>query len=443
MSLPHLEPATICYSLDKGWPDCLKVCQRTWSDTLLATKRYFAKYDFDDAWASVPFRVGGATAVFLCGSTMCLLGLCLQSLFVGTWALLRLSLTGVMWVIEWAWRLYWKVFAICDDCGQSCTLPAYICACGTLHRALVPNHHGIFTHRCTVCGEVLRSSMFSGRNRHAACCPYDGFPLTNYGLTPVVVGFAGGPSSGKTHLLYRSLATLSHVSAPELGWSLDWQLGDEQRFLALRAQYEQEAIRSTANELPVALRLRLQSKARVDRLLRVYDPGGEAFQEQDSINAHSYYQRIAGVCFVIDPFSQESVRRALGLGADIIKQVRPADDLVQRWFERLLEVPGISRPNSQSNVALALVISKMDAGQLLTHVRERHPGVSDNEAGRNFLTDHGLGSILSQADSHFRHVMVFFSGDTPQSGFDPAAPLLWIINHAEAGMIGVAARLKG
>lgn len=441
------DPAKTCYTLGKAWPDCVQVFHHTWARAKEYSDRYFANYDAKDSYATVPFRLGGTIGAATGGLLFCSVGFVLQTLVVGMAALVRLTLTAVFWLAEWLWRIYWRIYCICDDCGHSSSLPAYLCdKCGALHRALLPNHLGIFTHECT-CGNSLRSSMFSDRSRHSVCCPVDGYPITHYGLTPVLIALGGGPRSGKTSFLYRSLTSLTQHHADVRGWQLTWREGDDERFQSLGAQFLADAIRSTPNEFPTAFRLTLAAPGTgVDRILRIYDPGGEAFQEQASLDTHAYYTRIAGAVFIIDPFAQTSVRSLLGETGENLTDLMPADEKAAANFERLLDTPGITHNRHASSAKLAIVISKADARDLLAVARNSYPGKSDHEVGRAFLIDHGLSELVSQAESHFRDVRFFFGGRDDRAPFDgehaldAAAPLLWIIDQT---LTGVAARLKG
>lgn len=351
-----------------------------------------------------------------------------------------LAVAGTMRVAERGLMAVRRIFLACPNggCYQRVALPTFLCPkCGAEHKRLVPGSYGVLARRCR-CGESLPTSFLRGRQDLPSICPHCRGPIKVVLARNVHIPVVGGPSAGKTSLLYgvmrhlqvaRQAGTLA-VSFPDHRHEQVWNAADE-------ALVRGEAPAKTAALMPDAFQVQLTPADGRSCHLHLYDAAGESYQQSDAMRAHGFNAYIHGIVFLIDPFSLPALSRTASVPGD----VRASEEQPQAVYDRMVGnlVDHRAGRRGVSKVPLAVVVTKLDA---LKELGADAPEVAGNEsrevhgsAVRDWLVAHGEGNLVRGLEKDFTTVQYF---TVAALGRDPSAagafvpllvdvPLAWLL----------------
>jgi Double-GTPase 2 len=373
-------------------------------------------------------------------------------LLVGCFYALAMLVAAILWSLESVILSVRRIFLACPHCYQRFWLPEYHCACGRLHKRLVPGSYGVIRRRCA-CGAQLPTLFFLGRDRIAAQCPN---PTCNHAL-PARIGSVrslhvpviGGPSAGKTSFFTAAMLEFQRLNQK----GLTVQFTDEsQRKAFERAASNFQAGREpdkTRETSPTAFLTHIRTSGKIrkrERILYVYDPAGEIFQSHSGLGHQDYYSYTHGILFLIDPFSLPAVR--LNLARQIQEAatlIRPCEEDPQDVYARVINtLRARSKQGSLASVRFAVVITKIDAFEMEARIRSAKPagldGMSPQEVLsrtiRQWLLEQGQGNIVTSVEQSFKTVRYFCCSslgrmaDGSASAFHSTGvlqPLAWVM----------------
>src|SRR6185369_10175933 len=124
----------------------------------------------------------------------------------------------------------------------------------------------------------------------------------------------------------------------------------------------------TISTLPRAFNLKVQAAGRDPRVLYLYDPAGEAFNETEGLLLHQYQAYLSGLILLIDPFAIADVQTEYEERmADVREALKPSRLPVEVALSRILigleEHFGLGK-GARIKVPVAVVINKIDAFDL-------------------------------------------------------------------------------
>jgi hypothetical protein len=213
----------------------------------------------------------------------------------------------------------------------------------------------------------------------------------------------------------------------------------------------------TLAALPRAFNLQIQAAGRDPRVLYLYDPAGEAFNETAGLVLHRYQAYLSGLIFLIDPFTIPVVCAEY---ADQLESVRdalqpsklPIEDALARILISMEEHFGLGK-TTRLKVPVAVVINKIDAFDLESRigepaVRQRvqssptpvDPETARDELLRDQLRRWGQGDVVQQLETRCGNVRYFTCSalghmpDGSAQAFEARGvlePLLWILGEAD------------
>ena len=463
------EPAIKSYFFGKGYRDLGQTIRESWDRNLASAQDHFAKVrthlGSEETWWAVLWGAAGVSVV-LFGTAVFLLASLVHVLFLGSLFLVIYLGFTLVYLTERGYLACKGFFAVCPDCHGRNPLPEYFCSrCGTVHRRLIPSSYGIF-HRTCECGEKLPATFFLPRGELQARCP-DCEALLSREHTEtrkVFIPLFGGPAVGKSAFLFAAVRELIESQAPAASLTPEFlDAGVEGDFRRVCGALDQgRPPDKTVTRLPRAFNLKLQRANETPRLLYLYDPAGEAFQETRGMVLHKYQAFFSGLIFLVDPFALTEVRREyrdeVETAKDVLKPSElPVEDVLARVLISLEESFALGK-TAQVKAPVAVVVNKIDAFDLREHLgepavqarlRKAPPGTEWVEARDQVVREHLLrwdqAALVHQLEARFARVRYFTCSalghmpDTSGRPFAPEAvmePLLWILDQADSGLFG-------
>lgn len=463
------EPAVKSYFFGQGYTDLWATITDSWNRNLASARQEFTKAN--GLWpgtywgkAQAILRWTAALSVILFGTVFFLLFSAVHiTLLVGFFLLIYLGFT-LVYLAERGY-LAWKQYStVCPECHTRNPLPEYFCRkCGAVHRRLIPSQYGILQRTCT-CGEKLPSTFFLKRGELQARCPNAEcghlLKVGHIESRKAFIPIFGGPSVGKSAYLFATVQQLA-VEAPRLGFSPFFvDSHSEGEFDRARQQLAQgRPPAKTLAALPRAFNLELRRESQDSRVLYLYDPAGEAFNETEGMILHRYQSYLSGLIFLLDPFTIPAVQAEyedrLPSVRDALKpSLLPVEDAFARILISLEEHFELGK-TARLKVPIALVINKVDAFDLEDRVGERAvqkritalAAPTDLAAARDALLREqlirwDLGDLVQQLETRCTKVRYFTCsslGRMPDGtgrafeGRGVLEPLLWILGSADAG----------
>jgi hypothetical protein len=474
MKIYEPQPAYLMYPFGKGWKVLRYVWDNIFPRTQTAADWWFShgadmktRADFADGiikkfWylcAYFGFRLGGLVH-FVAAYILVFLFAVVQSLFLSLWAALDGILIVLLFLFNFGYSSFLKIFFRCPVCHNQMDVPAFICpSCSTEHTRLIPSAYGIFHHRCT-CGNQLSTIDFIGRKNLSRKCPECGQPLNKEigARRNFHISIVGGPYSGKTIFMTMAVREFINSYALPRGFAVDFPEEKERdeydRNVAYLARGEKLAKTTDSGTRAYNLTFKRPGDL-IGNILYVYDAAGEVYTNMNAVTAQEYFRYADGIVFIIDPFSityyADTHREEIG---KISQWVAPSTLKVDAAYERMLnKLETISSGGvGRLNQPLAIVITKTDAldldaqigDQALKNYQAANPTIRETEARRalieNFLIANHLGNMVRDLHLRFANVAYFASsalGRLPQANdarpFVPAGvldPFLWILNTA-------------
>jgi Zn ribbon nucleic-acid-binding protein len=473
------QPAYLLYPRDRGWRVMTYVRSNLFARTANEAKGWFtrgaalraqssaATENVQQYWllsAAGGFYLAGL-AQFLAAQIIVAVFMVVHVAILAIWY--AVSTAGIFFIGLYtkAYGDWYKAHYRCPGCHESMEIPVFICpTCATDHTRLWPSEYGVLHHTCSKCGTTeLPTTDRNGRKELARKCPYCSRPLNaDIGLlTNVHIPIVGGPSSGKSNLIVMATNELMHSSKALGGATFTFpDPVDEREFQASlqRLQGGLELVK-TPNVVPQAFNLSVKRpRDRVGKVVYFYDAAGEAYGDEASALAQTYYEYVHGLLFVIDPFGIPSVRAEFDKRLDDVRtSLRPSPIAVMDSYERMLTVleasVGLKR-GQQFPHPLAVILTKVDAFDLESKVgapaarslRASDPKYKSEEDAidflvRQFLGEHRLDHFVRDAEHQFEKVR-FFScsalGRMPNPAntapFTPVRvlePLAWVLEELD------------
>ena len=357
----------------------------------------------------------------------------------------RLGWLGVVGLLRGAdlgVRVLRRAKATCPDgrCTHRTRLPAYRCACDTVHHDIRAGRQGLFARLC-VCGRRLPTTVLQAAAGLVAVCQDCGRDLHEGAgtLTDVVIPVFGSTSAGKTRLIYAGMVDLArHVEASGGGFRPDGA-ESEAVFRAASDVVEQDiqTAKTAAGRPPAGVTIRLRSAGRA-ALLHLFDAAGEAFTDRDQAADLRFLDDPQGLVFVLDPFSVPEVAVALrGALASTLAAAEPAHlDPEQSYLvtAQWLRDQGVALDRRP----LAVAVVKADLLLGLPPAAGLGPASTSDEIER-WLRDKGLDNLLDGAQRDFGevryHLVASRAADGSTGPTSPAHPLVWLLRKS-----GVAIR---
>ncbi|HYX25532.1 MAG TPA: hypothetical protein VFC23_15380 [Thermoanaerobaculia bacterium] len=466
------EPAIKSYFFGKGYADLRATITESWQRNLASASDHFGKAgrlfpgEMGDKAQAILYGAA-AVSVVVFGTAFFLLASVLHIAVLFTFFLLIYIGFTLVYLTERGYLAWRQFFTVCPDCHQKSRLPEYYCRrCGEVHRRLIPSSYGILHHTCT-CGEKLPATFFLKRGELKSRCP-ECQNLLEAGHTESRKAFVpvfGGPSVGKSAFLFSAVHQLVDQSA---------SLGFQPSFLESRTESEYQRVceqlaqgrtpDKTLAALPRAFNVQLQRSGQSPRVLYLYDPAGEAFNETEGMVLHRYQEYLSGLVFLIDPFTLPAVQEQY---EDLLPGVRdalkpsslPVEDALSRILISMEEHFGME-PTARIKQPVAVVINKTDAfdleqviGEPVVQARIKaspEPVTAETAQGqiiREQLLRWDQAHLVQQLEARCTRVRYFTCsslGRMPDGTTRPfeargvLEPLLWILGLADSAFAAQA-----
>ena len=460
------EPAIKSYFFGKGYTDLRSTIEESWRRNLDSARDHFGKAERlfpgetgNKAMAVLWGAAGISVVVF--GTIVFLVASVVHVTVLAAFFLLIYLCFTLVYLAERGYLGWRQFFTVCPDCHQKNRLPEYFCSnCGEVHRRLIPSSYGILHHTCT-CGQKLPATFFLKRGELKSRCPAcehlleAGHTESRKAFVPVF----GGPSVGKSAFLFSAVHQVVDRSA-SLGFQPSFlDSRTESDFARLREQFAQgRTPDKTLAALPRAFNLQLQRQGQSPRVLYLYDPAGEAFNETEGLVLHRYQEYLSGLIFLIDPFAfpavQERYEESLPGVRDALKpSALPVEDAFSRILISMEEHFGLEQ-TGRIKQPVAVVINKTDAFDLEqviceAAVQERikaspEPVTAESMRGqivREQLLRWDQAHLVQQLEARCARVRYFTCsslGRMPDGTTQPfeacgvLEPLLWILSRADS-----------
>lgn len=460
------DPAIRSYFFGKGYRDLGATITGSWNSNLSSAQKEFA--EAGRLWpGEVPakamaiLRGTAGVAVMVFGTAFFLAFSALHIVVLATFFLLIYLGFTLVHLAERAYLGVRRFFAVCPDCHSKRPLPEYFCPkCGAIHRRLIPSSYGILHRTCT-CGEKLPATFFLKRGELQARCPDCEHLLhvRHIEARKSFVPIFGGPAVGKSALMLAAVRDLIEGEASRLGLETSFvdsrAEGDYQRAVKNLEQGTRPS--KTTAKTPRAFNLEVRKAGFGPRLLYLYDPAGELFENQEEVVLNRYQEYLSGLLFLIDPFTlprvQEEYRDLLPGVKDLLQPSQlPAEDALARVFLGMEEHFGLGKA-ARVKAPVAVVLTKVDAFDLEERIGETavaralasRPAAADPERTRDEIIRSQLkrwdqGDLVQQLESRCDRLRYFTCSafgrmpDSSRQPFEPRGvlePLLWILGQAD------------
>jgi len=323
-----------------------------------------------------------------------------------------------------SFRYIWRIGYPCPSCYARGQDPVFICpTCGERHEKLRPNTYGVLKHTCK-CGASLPTIKLLGKKNIPAICRECNTPLTEFETTDIHLAFAGGPASGKSNLFYQSLDELMK-KAKNAGYQ-NITFGDSTQDLLIGEEFKRlksgNPTSKTAEKLPKGVHVIMKHPVSpVKKSIYFYDVAGETFLTGDESSSQRFYGHIDGLVLVIDPLSIAQVKNKYKdqidkIGQEIVASTLDPEEVFSRLI-RALEAYVRGGLSAIRSARVSVVISKVDLFDFEQSIMDFHnknnqnnenkPVVNINDNCKNWLTEQGLGNLVSLIESHFKNVRYF------------------------------------
>ena len=303
-------------------------------------------------------------------------------------------------------------------CYAPISRPYYRCSSGQHeHRTLRPGRYGVFWRVCA-CGERLPTMFAFKLHRLNAWCPACGRPApSGLGSAPLIhIPVIGGTSAGKTALLTAiadSLEWLAGEGELTVEFASDVSRSDYEAAKALLRSGDWP--RATTVHVPHAFLIYVRRPGSRRRLVYLYDPRGEVFQQEDSVREQEYLESAGGIIFAVDPFAVPAARHLPGPDEQVGREARPSPDDPGTTYARVAaELSAVLGPRWH-RTPVAVVATKLDAVEkAMTLPGPRDPG--DSAAVASWLAGLGLTNLTRSLSLDFSRVRYWATSAYASSG---------------------------
>ncbi len=352
---------------------------------------------------------------------------------------LAVIVLGARPALAWGLRtldalVFWiqSIFIVCPHCHKTLKELWFQCPnCSRVYTELRPNWLHVFHLKCA-CGEMLATTRIFGRSDYVAYCPNCRQAIGKHGGESQIVAFpiVGGPASGKTAFLMSTIRILTTTIADAKRWTPSFPYPQDALYADKLRRLFDAGIRpeKTNDRAPSAFCVDYVGRGLGEsKRLCLYDPSGETFaQDWEKLQKQKYYNFMAGVIVVVDPFALPNLKERLGekiasLGGDLEVCPEDQDLCAERFFARLDPDSARKTEEGEETFALyskkelpcAVVVTKADALGLdaligeegARRFREKYPSYNYEDAldqvCRYWLQRWGGANILNRLDSEF------------------------------------------
>ncbi|MGD6831896.1 TRAFAC clade GTPase domain-containing protein [Sutcliffiella halmapala] len=454
----NVQPAYQIYWMKKAFHDIRSVYRHTVEANTFSMKKFIQRSNrlksiYGFSLGLIPYvtmRISAYTALLI-GYLFLVCCSILHFLVCGVISLGTYLYLGVFYILDQFRLKSKKIETVCPSCYHKSELPDYVCyGCGVSHTNLRPGLFGVRKRKCQ-CGQVLPATYYTQRQQLEAKCKGCQKTLRVKEATPFCVSVIGSPSSGKTTFVTSMIRNLQEGVAAESGFEADFLYEEE------KLKHEQHVVgmrqgsfpMKTINNKPLAMNIKLSSKKwRNDKLLYIYDPAGEAYNNTKELALHHYYSYLNGLVLIIDPFAMpdlaEAYKEQLTDDPAIANRARDLlDDTFDKLMVHLSKNMGI-KETKKLNIPIAIVINKVDAYGLDEMISSREvsaasaePGTNTvNESCKSFLSSMGYQFFVKQVESKFSNHQYFYSTSlsqaTSKNKHNSADPIIWLLKQNKA-----------
>jgi hypothetical protein len=250
----------------------------------------------------------------------------------------------------------------CPACYRRGFYPSYECPnCTTRHHDVRPGRYGVARRVC-VCGERLRTLILLGSHRMNAFCAHCEAPLAERVGTAaeVILPVFGAAGAGKTRLMIVIKMAIDEM-AKRTGARVELADDDTRKWdrQARRELLSTDRVAKTLIRLPRAYSMYVKPKRGARRLVHVFDPAGEYFNESQRLQELQFLKLAKTFLFVVDPLSVDVLWARLGAAdqnAHSAVRARREPEFVFAQTVQNLEAMGVRTKKAR----LVVVVSKSD-----------------------------------------------------------------------------------
>lgn len=310
-----------------------------------------------------------------------------------------------LWLTDRMTLMVRSVQSRCPNCKRISVVPVFCCPeCGAQHINLTPGPYGVLAIKCS-CGNKLPTTIFNGRSRLEALCPYCQTSLAASNAKQFGIQMVGGVSSGKTTFL----TAYWHLYIEKLrgNTELEYECFPQESFDELENQFRSGLSLATSEKNANMYSVIHRRTGSVPYQMTIYDVAGEAFEDMTGDIQQQQLRYCEGLIFVVDPTATAEANSI------------PITGFVGE-FKKLRGV----RASKLSEIPVAVVISKADLfkkeiglpkiksiynAELHRQNQEAPQSFDTIRDGicRSFLQEHGYGAVLDAIDSEFINLQFF------------------------------------
>jgi hypothetical protein len=296
---------------------------------------------------------------------------------------------------------------LCPSCFNRVVYPSYSCpGCATRHHDVRPGRYGVARRVCA-CGHRLPTLLLLGSHRMTAYCPSPGCGAQLVEGTgtarEVVLPMFGAGNAGKTRLMAVMVKAMLEMSSQRGPATTFADADTERRYRQIEpALLAGDPTRQNLRKAPRAYSLYVKPAAGSRRLVHVFDPSGEYFNETERLQELRYMKSAETFLFVVDPLSIDMFWNALPrIDQNRLSALR-ATGSPSFVFEQTLhnvEQMGVAPKRAR----LAVTVSKAD---LLTDAMAGDLS-ADSDSIAYWLESLGLGNMVRAMRHAFGDIRFF------------------------------------
>lgn len=438
------EPAVKGYFFGKGLVDAGNVLKESWRRNLDSLAKYNQDLkdklgDTNSALGKVSWWLVYASMLFSIATfgTAVMLGIsALFVVFLLVLWIVAMIVLGLASTLELLHGWYRGLFFACPKCHDKVTRPYYKCSnpnCSAIHRRLRPGVYGIFCRFCE-CGQLLPTMLMMGKDNLVALCPSDKCNKNPDNMTiigvggqaPICLPVIGETNSGKTSFVMSLMQSIDKELGWSRGYSIDFDLDEVQRMhrqLTTRFNSGTRPDKTSGGLALIPYRFLLKAPYWPSpRIIYLYDPPGEVFQDHTQLRGHAFYSYIKGLFVLLDTEKMSGFTRALSLAdsapkneageldkviSNIVAAIRTMGE--NKHDDKLLPMPCALMFNKVDTLSLEDRIELDQEAELgAMTVKERAQAEAGSETGPGARFErHALGNCWRTVVNTFVSVRIF------------------------------------
>jgi GTPase SAR1 family protein len=358
--------------------------------------------------------------------------------------LLFIGMTGfflffmALWALDRLLLIFESISSRCMNCKTIAIVPVFECGkCGLRHKKLTPGPYGVLKRKCA-CGEKLPTTLFTGRSKLQAHCPYCDAQIAASDAHQFGIQLVGAMSAGKTAFL--TSFWHQYLLASKSVIALKTERIPDGAFTALEYWFNRGLSVSTpetnANMYSVIHHLPGETPLQ----FTFYDIAGEAFSRLDENIQQQQFKYCEGIIFIVDPTAPIAL----------------SEDALVGFLKTFKALKG-NISTKLSPLPVAIIISKADVFEeeiglikIISEHIENSSAYADAEGStsfeqtrdgvcRAFLVNHGFTNVVNLLDSEFTTTSVFPVSAMGHEAFDgkPYEPwgvmpsAFWLLNQSD------------